>query len=271
VGIEAIKKMVNLELKFSDCAFILTAYSCFLFSFAVLTAAQSQDEIENSLPRAALLVTMLVFYYAVGYLTAQLFLSWKRGYDEEAGLLNKYVSVFGAYQMLLPVLLIGLAGFSPSLEIVGSLQLAYTLYLIVVRPYFLKSQNLLLVLSQSGSLAFTGLLVAEKFIVLSEQTMTYAVIGAEGLLSMVSLIGFLRLLIHRKFNERVFKQRQLKEDNLAGKDGFSKEEYERQKEELRLRQQAPITIARRRKIEKQHEVDELVKIKTRLRKEFAES
>jgi hypothetical protein len=108
-----------------------------------------------------------VFYYVVGYLTAQLFLGWKRGYDEEAGLLSKCVGVFVVYQLLLPVLLIGLVDFGRSLEVVGGVQLAYALYLIAARPYFLRSQNVLLILSQSGSLAFTGFLIAEKFLVLS--------------------------------------------------------------------------------------------------------
>jgi hypothetical protein len=242
---------LNIEQKFSDCVFILTAYSCLLFSFAVLTAAQPQDEIEHSLPRGALLVTLLIFYYVVGYLMVQLFLNWKQGYDEEAGLLNKYVSVFVVYQTLLPVLLIGLVDFNRSLEVVGGLQLAYTLYLIAARPYLLNSQNFLLILSQSGGLAFTGLLITRQFIVLSEQFMVYAVIGVESLLGVVALIGFLRLWLHRRFNERAFKQRQMKEDNLTGKDGFSKEEYRRQQDEMRLRQQASLTIAQRRKLERE--------------------
>jgi hypothetical protein len=219
-GIEALKKMIYLEQKFADCAFILTAYSCFLFSFAVLSAAQPHDEIEYSLPRTAFLVALLVFYYAAGYLMAQLFLGWKRGYDEEAGLLSKYVGVFLVYQLLLPVLLIGLVDFSRSLEVVGGVQLAYTLYLIAVQPYFLKSQNVLLILSQSGSLAFTGLLITRQFIVLSEQFMVYAVIGIEGLLGVVALLGFLRLWLHRRFNERAFKLFHLKEEKIAARDAF---------------------------------------------------
>jgi hypothetical protein len=219
-GIEAIKKVLSLELKFADCVFILTAYSCFLFSFAVLTAAQPQEELEYSLPRIVLLATLLIVYYAVGYLTGRVYLDWKRGYDEEVGLLNKYVSVFVAYQMLLPVLLIGLAGFGVSLEILGGVQLTYTLYLIAARPYFLRSQNVLLVLSQSGSLAFTGLLVVEKFLALPEQFMVYAVLGFEGLLGLVSLTGFLRLWLHRRFNERAFKLLHLKEEKIAARDAF---------------------------------------------------
>jgi hypothetical protein len=100
--------------------------------------------------------------------------------------------------------------------------------------------------------------------------MVYAVIGIEGLLGVVALIGFLRLWLHRKFNERAFQQFHLKEDHITGKDGFSKEEFQRQQEEMRRRQQGSLTFAQRRKFEKQREESKLAKTKARLKKEFVE-
>jgi hypothetical protein len=141
-----------------------------------------------------------VLLYAIVFLNAQQFLSWKRGYDEEEGLLNKYVSVFLGYQMLLPIFLIGLYGISHSLEVVGGLQLIYTLYLVIARPYFLKVQNVLLILCQIGGLAFTGLLISDQYLYISEQNMTYTVIVVEGLLAGVSIIAFVRLYLHSKHN-----------------------------------------------------------------------
>jgi hypothetical protein len=96
-----------------------------------------------------------------------MFLNWKRGYDEDEGLLYRYVPVFVGYQMFLPTLIIGLYGFSYSLEILGGAQLLYAFYLIIARPYFLLSQNVLLVISQLTPLFFTGLLIISNYTTIS--------------------------------------------------------------------------------------------------------
>jgi hypothetical protein len=100
--------------------------------------------------------------------------------------------------------------------------------------------------------------------------MVYAVIGVEGLLGVVALIGFLRLWLHRKLNERAFQQFHLKEDHITGKDGFSKEEYERHQLDAKLRQQTSLSIAQRQKLVEKRDEGELAKTKARLKREFIE-
>jgi hypothetical protein len=83
-----------------------------------------------------------------------MFLSWKLKYDEEEGILHKYIAVFIFFQMLLATITIGLQGLSYGHEIVAGVQLVYLVVLIVMRPYYLPSQNVMLVACQFVSLAF---------------------------------------------------------------------------------------------------------------------
>jgi hypothetical protein len=77
--------------------------------------------------------------------------------------------------------------------------------MLIVRPYYLKSQNVLLVICLAIGILFTALLIAEQYISISDSYMSYAVAAMEGLLVLVNILAFARLYIHSKHNERAFK------------------------------------------------------------------
>jgi len=155
--------------------FILTVYAFYVFCFALLSSLQPNDETEFSLPRLLLIVTLLVFFYATLYLTAQLYLHWKPKYDEEEGLTYKYVTVFLTYHMLMILIIIGAYSVSYGLEIVGGLQLIYIVMMLINRPYFLKSQNVLLIICLFIGLLFTMILIIDQYLSIPEKYMSYSV------------------------------------------------------------------------------------------------
>jgi hypothetical protein len=138
------------------------------------------------------------------------------------------VAVFVGYQMLLPTLIVGLYGASRALEGVGGFQLLYFFYLLVTRPYYLGVQNVLLIVSQLVGPFFTGLLIAEQYVSLSEQHVTYAVLAVEGLLAGVCLLALLRLYLHFKNNARAFKRLHKEEERKQCKNNLSKREFQKQ-------------------------------------------
>jgi hypothetical protein len=149
---------------------------------------------------------LFVFFYSALYLTGQMFLSWKLKYDEEEGILHKYIAVFIFFQMLLATITIGLQGLSYGHEIVAGVQLVYLVVLIVMRPYYLPSQNVMLVACQFVSLAFCTFLAILDYVSLSDTITTYVVLGFEGLLIAVGVIAIIRLYFHSKFNMLAFKK-----------------------------------------------------------------
>jgi hypothetical protein len=78
------------------------------------------------------------------------------------------VAVLVGYQMWLPILIVGLYGIGRGLEVVAGIQLLYLLYLLAARPYYIGVQNVLLIICQLVGPLFTGLLIAEQYIPLSE-------------------------------------------------------------------------------------------------------
>lgn len=134
--------------------------------------------------------------------------------------------------MLLAILAIGVDGFSYGLETVAGIQTLYVIILLVMRPYFVSVQNVLLIICQFIGLGFTVFLVMLNYIELSDNNVSYAVVAFEGLLSAVGLIGLLRLYLHSKLNEKAFKLMHQEEDKLKGKDTFTKKEFKKQQDLL---------------------------------------
>jgi hypothetical protein len=184
-----------------------------------------------------------------------MFLSWKSGYDEEVGVIRRYVAVFVGYQMLLPILILGLYGVNQGLEVLGSFQLLYFFYLLVARPYYLGVQNVLLVVNQLVGLLFTCLLIVEQYVSLSEQSISYAVLAVEGLLVGVGLLAFMRLYLHFKGNAKAFRKLHKEEERKQGKGSFSKKEFQNQQEELRQQREAVPTFGMRRRLQEEAEMD----------------
>ena len=169
-----------------------------------------------------LIFTLAIFFYAGLYITAQIYLSWLPKYDEDEGLKHKYVAIFLIYDIFLIMMIIGLYTQKYSLEVIAGIQLVFIVYLIVARAYFVKSQNVLLIICQVIGLLFTSFLAARNHISLSDKITSYIVIGFEGLLILVSLLGIVRLYLHAKGNEKAWKLFHEEEDRLKGKDTFSK-------------------------------------------------
>lgn len=86
------------------------------------------------------------------------------------------------------------------------MQAVYVVVLIVLRPYFMSFQNVLLVICQFVSLSFTCFLAILDHVSLSDTITTYAVLAFEGLLALVGVIALVRLYLHVKKNEKAFKK-----------------------------------------------------------------
>lgn len=107
--------------------------------------------------------------------------------------------------------------------IIAACQLIYLIALIVIRPYFLGVQNLLLIISQFAGLGFTTWLILSDFIAMNNNMLMHqAMLGYEGLLLLVGIMAIVRLVLHFKDNEKAFKLMHQEEDRLKGKDSFSK-------------------------------------------------
>jgi hypothetical protein len=65
----------------ATAAFILTTYAFYIFTFALLTSLQVNNEMYYSFHRVILSVTLMIFLYATLYLTSQLYLNWRPKYD----------------------------------------------------------------------------------------------------------------------------------------------------------------------------------------------
>jgi len=124
-----------------------------------------------------IVATLLIFVYGALYLTAQMYFSWQVKYDEDEGFCHKYVTVFLAYHVLITVLMIGMYTISYALEAVAGIQLIYVVLLFITRPYYLKSQNIMLIICQIFGLLFTILLVLIQYMSISDMYMSYAILG----------------------------------------------------------------------------------------------
>jgi cysteine-rich repeat protein len=268
LGAEIMRRAMAWEYRLFGCVFVLSVYAYLLCVFALLTSVQPSDEADYQLPRVLFVFTVFVIGYLGVYLNAQMLLSWRPKYDEEEGHQFRYVSVFLTYQMLLGVLFIGLYSISYALEAIAGVQALFLLYLLLARPYFLLSQNVLLILGQLVGLFFTGMLVLSQFIKLSDQTMGYLVVGELVLLAVAGVTGMVRLYIHGKFNARAFKLLHQEEDRLKGKDTFSKKEFKKRQEELKVNQQAIPTLTQTRHLREAMEKEELLRVRARLKAEY---
>ena len=118
---------------------------------------------------------------------------------------HKYVTVFLVYHMVIAILIIGMYSISYALEVVGAVQLIYIILLLIVRPYYLKSQNILLIISQIIGFSFTALLIINQYITISDKYMSYIIVGYEILLIVVGVLAIVRIYLHSSSNERAFK------------------------------------------------------------------
>lgn len=66
--------------------------------------------------------------------------------------------------MLLALLVIGVESFSYGLEVMAAIQTIYVVVLVVMRPYFVSVQNVLLIICQFIGLGFTAFLVILKYV-----------------------------------------------------------------------------------------------------------
>jgi hypothetical protein len=196
-----------------------------------------------------------------------MYVSWQAKYDEDEGYAHKYVTVFLAYHMVIVTLIIGMYGVDYALEAVGGVQLAYIVLMIGMRPYYMKSQNVLLVICQIIGLLFTGVLIMTQYISISDLYMCYAVLASEGLLLIGGLLALVRMYIHSKHNERAFKLLHDEEDRLKGKDTFTRNEFKKHQEELQASHIRKPTLREKREKGLRDEKDELAQIKARLKEE----
>lgn len=270
VGIKEMARVTANENRAASAAFMVTAYSFFLLCFGLISSIQSKDEVYYQLPRLAVIFTVFAFFYEALYLTGQMFLAWKEKYDEEEGIVNKYLAILIFFQMGLATCIVGLEGLQYALEVLTAVQAIYVVLLIVVKPYLLTAQNVLLVICQCVSLAFCCFLTLINYISLEDSITTYAVLAFEGLLTAVGVIALVRLFYHSKFNEKEFKRLRMEEDKLKGKDVFSKKEYQKQQEMLVANQNNVPTFTQKKQFREQKEKDELALIKARLKVEFKE-
>lgn len=218
---------------------------------------QTNDEADYQLPSLLVVFTMVVFLYTALYLTAQMYLAWKPKYDEEEGIINRYLTYFVFFQMLLGLLVIGAENLSFGLELVAGVQTVYVVALIAMGPYYVSIQNVLLIICQFVGLAFTIFLTLLKYMSLSDTNVDYAVIGFEGLLVAVGAIGMIRLFLHSKLNAKAFKLMHEEEDRLKGKDTFSKKEFKKQQDLLIANQNKKPTFTQMKALREQQEIDEL--------------
>ena len=125
-------------------------------------------------------------------------------------------------------MIVGLYNRSYALEFIAGAQAVYIVILIVVRRYFLKPQNVLLIICQFIGIIFTALLIANQYLTISDKYMSYAVIAYEGLLILAAIFAFVRFYLHSKNNEKAWKVYHEEEDRLKGKDTFTKNEFKKQ-------------------------------------------
>jgi hypothetical protein len=235
--------------------FIMTSYSFFIFTLALLTSIQPNDEQNYTLPRLLTILALFAFFYGAMYLTSQMYLGWQGKYDEDEGTINKYVTAFLAYHMLIAVLIVGMYGVSYALEVVGGVQFAYVGLLLIVRPYYLKTQNVLLIVCQTIGLAFTTFLILIQYVSLSDTYISYAVLAFEGLLLLVGILSIVRMCHHSSNNDRAFKLLHDEEDRLKGKDMFSKNEFKKHQEELLANHDKRPNFREKKVMSKQREKD----------------
>lgn len=134
-----------------------------------------------------------------------MYLSWLPKYDEDEGLRHKYVTVFLVYHILVILMIIGLYTRSYGLEIIAGAQAAYIVLLIVMKPYFLKPQNVLLIICLVVGLIFIAILILLQYLTIQDKYMSYVVIGYLGLLVLVSVLAFVRFYLHSKNNDKAWK------------------------------------------------------------------
>lgn len=79
--------------------------------------------------------------------------------------------------MSIVTLIIGMYSINYALEVVGGIQLLYIVLMFIIRPYFLTSQNVLLIICQIIGLLFTAMLIVCQYVSISDKYMSYAVLG----------------------------------------------------------------------------------------------
>ena len=79
--------------------------------------------------------------------------------------------------MSIVTLIIGMYSINYALEVVGGIQLIYIVLMFIIRPYFLVSQNVLLIICQIIGLLFTAMLIVCQYVSISDKYMSYAVLG----------------------------------------------------------------------------------------------
>ena len=103
------------------------------------------------------------------------------------------------------VVVIGMYQIPYALEVLGGVQLVYLLVVAIGRPYYLRSQNIMLVGCLLVGLVFTGMLAVDQYFAVSDGIKNYAVVGYMGLLVVVNIVAVARMVIHCKYNELAFK------------------------------------------------------------------
>ena len=173
--------------------------------FSALSSVQDTDELSFPLPRILLVFTILAMFYSIVYIACQIYCSWKPKFDEDEGLNFKYVSVFLIYHVLMSLLMAGLPQASFGKFIIAACQLIYIVFLIYAKPYFLKVQNVLLIISQFAGFGFTVWIIISDFVSMDNLLLHQVMLGYEGLLSVVGVMAIIRLFKHFKDNEKAFK------------------------------------------------------------------
>lgn len=177
-----------------------------------------------------------------------MYLSWKPKYDENEGLSHKYISFFLGYHMLISLLIIALPGLPYGKCIIAAFQFIYILILIVIKPYFLNVQNVLLIICEIIGFMFNIWLIVSDFVYISNATLHKIMVAYESLLAVVGVIAIVRIYLHFKDNDKAFKLMHQEEDRMKGKDSFSKTEFQKQ-QVFMGNQKAKPTLSQKKRIE----------------------
>ncbi len=149
---------------------------------------------------------------------------------------------------MISLLIIALPGVPYGKCIIAGFQFIYIIILIVIKPYFLNVQNVLLIICEIIGLFFNIWLIVSEFVSMNNATLHYIMIGYECLLAAVGIIATVRMYLHFKDNDKAFKLMHQEEDKIKAKDSFSKTEFQKQ-QQLLANQKAKPTLTQKKRLE----------------------
>ena len=107
--------------------------------------------------------------------------------------------------------------------VIAAVELAYLIFIIIYKPYYLNMHNIVLIVNQSIVILFTALIVLNDFIGALSQYRGYIMIAIDLLLGVVNVLGFVRLFVHHKYNAKAFEK--MKIDAEKAKAGIEKVDF----------------------------------------------